>query len=217
MTLDDERIERYSRQLILQEVGPRGQERLGAARVAIVGTGLAAAHVVAYLAAAGVGWIAADPALHATVDPAQPDLTIAPLAAADDAALDGALVAGESVAAVGAALATWQTRAAITCWIAAGRAGMSPPCPHCAAAATAVVEPPPELADRPRRRPRHGRRDRDPEGAARDRHPAPRSGDRLRSDDCDRHEHRRRGSPRMRVRRGDAPDLATALLIGRPG
>ena len=39
MRLDDEQIERYSRQLILAEVGPRGQERLGAARVAVVGDG----------------------------------------------------------------------------------------------------------------------------------------------------------------------------------
>jgi molybdopterin/thiamine biosynthesis adenylyltransferase len=59
MRLDDEQIERYSRQLILQEVGPRGQERLLAARVAVVGTDAAAERVVAYLAAAGVGAIVA--------------------------------------------------------------------------------------------------------------------------------------------------------------
>ena len=55
MRLHDEQIERYSRQLILAEVGPRGQEKLGAARVAVVGTDVAAERVVAYLAAAGVG------------------------------------------------------------------------------------------------------------------------------------------------------------------
>ena len=47
--LSDEQIERYSRQLILAEVGPHGQERLGAARVAGVGEGVAAERVVAYL------------------------------------------------------------------------------------------------------------------------------------------------------------------------
>ena len=51
--LDDERIERYSRQLILAEIGPHGQERLLAARVAVVGGDAAAARLIAYLAAAG--------------------------------------------------------------------------------------------------------------------------------------------------------------------
>ena len=46
---------RFARQLALPEVGPAGQERLAAARVAIVGDGLAAETVARYLAAAGVG------------------------------------------------------------------------------------------------------------------------------------------------------------------
>jgi hypothetical protein len=46
---------RFARQLALPEVGPAGQERLGAARAAVVGDGLAAETVARYLAAAGVG------------------------------------------------------------------------------------------------------------------------------------------------------------------
>jgi hypothetical protein len=46
---------RFARQLALPEIGPAGQERLGAARVAIVGGGLAAETAARYLAAAGVG------------------------------------------------------------------------------------------------------------------------------------------------------------------
>ena len=46
---------RYARQLALPEVGAAGQERLVAARAAIVGDGLAAETAARYLAAAGVG------------------------------------------------------------------------------------------------------------------------------------------------------------------
>ena len=46
---------RFARQLALPEIGPAGQERLAAARAAIVGEGLAAETAARYLAAAGVG------------------------------------------------------------------------------------------------------------------------------------------------------------------
>jgi adenylyltransferase/sulfurtransferase len=46
---------RFARQLALPEVGPDGQERLVAARAAVVGDGLAAETAARYLAAAGVG------------------------------------------------------------------------------------------------------------------------------------------------------------------
>jgi len=46
---------RFARQLALPELGPAGQERLGASRVAIVGRDLAAETAARYLAAAGVG------------------------------------------------------------------------------------------------------------------------------------------------------------------
>jgi molybdopterin/thiamine biosynthesis adenylyltransferase len=127
--LSDEQIERYSRQLILAEVGPRGQERLGAARVAVVGTGAAAERVVAYLAAAGVGWIAADASLHAAVDPAQPDCLVVPVTAVDAGGLDAAIIVSASWETLATDVATWSPQAATTFWIAGDRAGCLPPAP----------------------------------------------------------------------------------------
>ena len=53
--LTDSQIERYSRQIILQPVGGRGQEALLCAAVAVVGDHEAAGTALVYLAAAGVG------------------------------------------------------------------------------------------------------------------------------------------------------------------
>ncbi len=55
--LADEKIERYSRQIILPEVGGKGQERILASRVLIVLDGAARHFTMLYLAAAGVGRI----------------------------------------------------------------------------------------------------------------------------------------------------------------
>lgn len=47
--------ERYSRQVLFREIGPEGQRRLAAARVAIVGCGATGSAVAGLLARAGVG------------------------------------------------------------------------------------------------------------------------------------------------------------------
>jgi molybdopterin/thiamine biosynthesis adenylyltransferase/rhodanese-related sulfurtransferase/molybdopterin converting factor small subunit len=54
-TLSNEEIARYSRHLIMPEVGMEGQRRLKAARVLMIGTGGLGAPTGMYLAAAGVG------------------------------------------------------------------------------------------------------------------------------------------------------------------
>ena len=55
--LEDAQIERYSRQIILPQVGGKGQEKLLRSRVYVDGDGLLATAALLYLVAAGVGTI----------------------------------------------------------------------------------------------------------------------------------------------------------------
>lgn len=57
MTFSSDEVERYSRHLLLAEVGGPGQQKLQAARVLVLGAGGLGAPLIQYLAAAGVGTI----------------------------------------------------------------------------------------------------------------------------------------------------------------
>ena len=81
MELTEQQIQRYSRHIILQDVGGKGQQKLSKAKVLIIGAGGLGSPAGLYLAAAGIGTIglvdgdvvdlsnlaAADPASTATV------------------------------------------------------------------------------------------------------------------------------------------------------
>ncbi|MHC4186938.1 MAG: HesA/MoeB/ThiF family protein [Planctomycetota bacterium] len=57
MPLNEQQIERYSRHIILQEVGGTGQEKLLSSKVLIIGAGGLGSPAALYLAAAGIGTI----------------------------------------------------------------------------------------------------------------------------------------------------------------
>ena len=57
MAFTNEQLERYSRHIILKEIGAKGQKKLLNAKVLIIGAGGLGAPAAMYLAAAGVGTI----------------------------------------------------------------------------------------------------------------------------------------------------------------
>ncbi|MBI5700548.1 molybdopterin-synthase adenylyltransferase MoeB [Candidatus Saganbacteria bacterium] len=55
MSLTEDQIERYSRQILLPHIGGKGQEKLLASKVLVLGAGGLGSPIAAYLAGAGVG------------------------------------------------------------------------------------------------------------------------------------------------------------------
>ncbi len=55
MSLTDEQLERYSRQILLKEVGGKGQKKISEAKVFLIGAGGLGSPAILYLASAGVG------------------------------------------------------------------------------------------------------------------------------------------------------------------
>lgn len=91
--LSETQIERYSRQIILPQVGGRGQARLLSATVTICGSGELAATAGVYLAAAGVGCMRVSLSTGAVIDGINPDCHVVPFEVSATAdALRGAVV-----------------------------------------------------------------------------------------------------------------------------
>ena len=74
--LTDAQVERYSRQIILPEVGGTGQARLLAAAAVIAGAGELASTVACYVAAAGLGHLRVAPRIAAQLDALNADCHI---------------------------------------------------------------------------------------------------------------------------------------------
>ncbi len=66
--MDDRQLQRYSRHILLEEIGIEGQQRIGAARLLVLGVGGLGSPAALYLASAGVGRLT-------LVDSDQVDLT----------------------------------------------------------------------------------------------------------------------------------------------
>ncbi len=85
--LTAEQRHRYARHVLLPEVGLAGQARLLAGSAQVVGMGRAAEEAATYLAAAGVGHLALEPALAerlvATIAALNPDVRVSSEAVGD--------------------------------------------------------------------------------------------------------------------------------------
>lgn len=85
--LSEQQIERYSRQILIPQVGGIGQEKLLAAQVAICGGGEAALTAATYLAAAGIGTVLVHETLQDAVTAINEDCVVHSLALAAAAKL----------------------------------------------------------------------------------------------------------------------------------
>jgi molybdopterin/thiamine biosynthesis adenylyltransferase len=78
--LSDTQVERYSRQIVLPQVGGRGQMALLSATVTIGGSNALATTAALYLAAAGVGSLRVSPPTAAAIEGLNPDCCVVPCA-----------------------------------------------------------------------------------------------------------------------------------------
>jgi molybdopterin-synthase adenylyltransferase len=144
MPLTDQQIDRYSRQIIVGGIGGRGQERLLASKLVIVGDDAAIETPLAYLVGAGVGEIriiAADEvadSIVARMRDRNPDVTVR---IGDDNALDANLVlvfigSAQSVALATQTFDAHRKSAAIIARLDGSPRLVvipsAPPCPRCA-------------------------------------------------------------------------------------
>jgi len=108
--LSDQQIERYSRQIILPQLGGRGQEALLAASIAIVGNAAISTAAAMYLAGAGVGRLAlSPPAPLSVIDGLNPDCRTAALPTLLTRAVADEVAGCDVVLVCGPPSATWQT------------------------------------------------------------------------------------------------------------
>ncbi len=98
--LSEEQIARYSRQIILPQIGGKGQQALLSAAGAVVGTGEMAATAALYLAAAGLGALTLAGAAETApedLEALNPDCRVALCAAPAEATMADGLVRGHDV------------------------------------------------------------------------------------------------------------------------
>jgi adenylyltransferase/sulfurtransferase len=151
MTLSDAQIDRYSRQIILPQIGAQGQQRLLQSAVAVVGDGALAEVVALYLAGAGVGRIALQgidrEALHAAIMDLNPDVA-ASLSAGAFGEADLLMVCNATLAQLDhSAAARRPVIAGGDRWLVV--ASNASVCAGCAARAVSAVDAPPSELDSP--------------------------------------------------------------------
>jgi adenylyltransferase/sulfurtransferase len=146
--LSDDQIDRYSRQIVLPEVGAAGQERLLAASATVLGSGAIAGVAARYLAGAGIGRVSVNqPALADELRRLNPGVAIgtAPAAGADiTIAAELSLAALDAVVATQPAMLIATGLSAAGGWlhVASGARG----CAACAARAAGMPDGDPVIA-----------------------------------------------------------------------